>query len=88
MREHFQDQWKYFWKEIMGLRKGASKKEERVEEVDGRLLMERKAGERRWAEYSEGLLSVDEDKETEVVISGRRNGVRRLKGRNGTHIRR
>ena len=50
------------------MRKGATGKEERVKAEDGTLLVDKGAVERRWAEYFEDLLNVEDLNEDEVVI--------------------
>ena len=50
------------------MRKGGSRMEETVKDVNGQLLRAKEA-RKRWAEYFEQLLNVQEDRET---YSGRR----------------
>ena len=60
---------KKFWKEVRRVRKGGSRTEETVKDVSGWLLRgneERK----RWAEYFEELLNVQEDREADIVAVG------------------
>ena len=71
MTGNFQRNKKMFWKEVKRLRGGASGKEERVKAEDGRMLIEKDAVRKRWAEYFERLLNVEEDREPEIVAVGR-----------------
>ena len=48
---------KKFWKEVRRVRKGGSRMEEAVKDVNGRLLRGSEA-RKRWAEYFEELLNV------------------------------
>ena len=58
-----------FWKEERRVRKGGSMTEETVKDVNGRLL-EGNEARKRWAEYFEELLNVQEDRETDIVAVG------------------
>ena len=60
---------KKFWKEVGRVRKGGSRTEETVKDVNGRLLRGNDAG-KRWAEYFEELLNVKEDREADIVAVG------------------
>ena len=55
-----------FWK---GVRKGGLRMEETVKDVNGRLLRGNEA-RKRWAEYFEELLNVQEDREADIVAVG------------------
>ena len=55
----YQENKKKFWKEVRRVRKGGSRMEEIVKDVNGRLLRGSEA-RKRWAEYSEELLNVQE----------------------------
>jgi len=81
LTENFQVNKKMFWKEVKRTQKGTSGKEERVKTENGRLLIEKDAVRKRWAEYFERLLNAEEDREPEIVAVGRvRNEcVRRVK---------
>ena len=57
---------KKFWKEV---RKGGLRTEEIVKDVNGWLLRESEA-RKRWAEYFEELLNVQEDREADIVAVG------------------
>ena len=63
----YQENKKKFWKEV---RKGGSRTEEIVKDVNGRLLRGSEA-RKRWAEYFEELLNVQEDREADIVAVSR-----------------
>ena len=58
----YEENKKKFWKEV---RKGGSRTEETVKDVNGRLLRGNEA-RKRWAEYFEELLNVQEDREADI----------------------
>ena len=60
---------KKFWKEVRRVKKGGSRTEETVKDVNGRLLRGNEA-RKRWAEYFEELLNVQEDGEADIVAVG------------------
>ena len=60
---------KKFWKEVRRVRKGGLRMEETVKNVNGRLLRGNEA-RKRWAEYFEELLNVQEDREADIVAVG------------------
>ena len=60
---------KKFWKEVRRVKKGGSRTEETVKDADGRLLRGNEA-RKRWAEYFEELLNVQEDREADIVAVG------------------
>ena len=60
---------KKFWKEVRRVRKGELRTEETVKDVNGRLLRGNEA-RKRWAEYFEELLNVQEDREADIVAVG------------------
>ena len=51
------------------MRKGGSRMEETVKDVNGRWLRGNEA-RKRWAEYFEELLNVQEDREADIVAVG------------------
>ena len=51
------------------MRKGGSRTEETVKDVNGRLLRGNKA-RKRWGEYFEELLNVQEDREADIAAVG------------------
>ena len=65
----YEENKKKFWKEVRRVRKGGSRMEETVKDVNGRLLRENEA-RKRWAEYFEELLNVQEDREADIVAAG------------------
>ena len=56
----YEENKKKFWKEVRRVRKGGLRMEETVKDVNGRLLRGNEA-RKRWAEYFEELLNVQED---------------------------
>ena len=62
----YEENKKKFWKEV---RKGGSRTEETVKDVNGQLLRGNEA-RKRWAEYFEELLNVQEDRESDIVAVG------------------
>ena len=60
---------KKFWKEVRRVRKGGSRMEETVKDVNGWLLRGNEA-RKRWAEYFELLLNVQEYREADIVAVG------------------
>ena len=58
-----------FWKEVRRVRKGGSRTGETVKDVNGRLLRGNEAW-KRWAEYFEELLNIQEDREADIVAVG------------------
>jgi len=63
------------WKEVKRMWKGTSRKEERVKAKNVRLLIEKDAVRKRWAEYFERMLNVEEDREPEIAAVGRERGM-------------
>ena len=60
---------KKFWKEVRRVKKGGWRTEETVKDVNGRLLRGHEA-RKRWVEYFEELLNVQEDREADIVAVG------------------
>ena len=60
---------KKFWKEVKRVRKGGSRMEETVKDVNGQMLRGNDA-RKRWAEYFERLLNVEDDREAAIVEVG------------------
>ena len=65
----YEENKKKFWEEVGRVRKGESRTEETVKDVNGRLLRGNDA-RKSWAEYFEELLNVQEDREADVVAVG------------------
>ena len=65
----YEENKKKFWKEVRSVKKGGSRTEETVKDVNGRLLRGNEA-RKRWAEYFEELLNVQEDREADIVAVG------------------
>ena len=62
----YEENKKKFWKEVG---KGGSRTEEAVKDVNGQLLRGNEV-RKRWAEYIEELLNVQEDREADIVAVG------------------
>ena len=62
----YEENKKKFWKEV---RKGGSRMEETVKDVSGWLLRRNEA-RKRWTEYLDELLNVQEDREADIVAVG------------------
>ena len=65
-KRSYEENKKKLWKEV---RKGGLRMEETVKDVNGRLLRGNEA-RKRWAEYFEKLLNVQEDREADIVAVG------------------
>ena len=65
----YEENKKKFWKEVRRVRKGGLRMEETVKDVNGRSLRGNEA-RKRWAEYFEELLNVQEDREADIVAVG------------------
>ena len=61
---------KMFWKEVNRVRKGESKKEECVKDVNGEVLTEREQVLGRWGEYFGNLLNVTDERKAEIAVVG------------------
>ena len=67
---NFRDSKKMFWKEMKRIRKGESKKEECVKDVNGEVLSERRRVLGRWGEYFGSLLNATDEREAEIAVVG------------------
>ena len=65
----YEENRKKFWQEVRRVRKDGLRTEETVKDVNGRLLRGNEA-RKRWAEYFEELLNVQEDKEVDIGAVG------------------
>ena len=65
----YEENKKKFWKEVRKVKKGGLRTEEIVKAVNGQLLRGNEA-RKRWAEYFEELLNVQEDREADLVEVG------------------
>ena len=65
----YEENKKKFWKEVKRVRKGGSRMEETVKDVNGRMLKGNDV-RKRWADYFEELLNVEEDREATIVTVG------------------
>ena len=65
----FEENKKKFWKEVKRVRKGRSRMEESVKDVDGRILKGMDV-KKRWAKYFEDLLNFEENREAVIVAVG------------------
>ena len=68
--ENYERNKKMFWKEVKRVRKGESRREEAVKDENGELLVEGGAVRKRWAEYFERLLNVQDDREARIAAVG------------------
>ena len=59
-----------FWKEVKRVRKGEQGEDIRAKDRDKNMLIEGKAVRRRWAEYFEELLNVQNGVHANVVTEG------------------
>ena len=57
---------KKFWKELKRIRKGGTRMEEKIKDMNGRLLKGDDA-RKRWADHFENLLNVVEDRRAEII---------------------
>jgi len=70
MGRNFEEKRKVFWKEVKRIRKEESGREEKVKDKNGKLLVCGNEVKKRWAEYFEELLNVDDEREANVVAIG------------------
>ena len=63
----FEQDKKKFWKEVKRVRKGSSRSEETVKDGNGRSVKGNEA-RKRWAEYFESLLNIEDDREADVRV--------------------
>jgi hypothetical protein len=56
-----------FWKALRRVRKGENGRDEAVKDVNGRLLLERGDVRKKWAEYFEELLNVEDPREAYII---------------------
>ena len=69
LSREYEENKRKFWKELKRARKSGSKTEETVKDGNGRLLKGNDA-RKRWAEYFNALLNVEEEREAEIVAIG------------------
>ena len=65
----YEENKKKFWKEVKNVRRGKSRLEEMVKDINGQMLRGNEV-KGRWAEYFENLLNVEEDREAAIVAVG------------------
>ena len=75
----YEENKKKFWKEVRRVRKAGSTMEETVKDVNGRLMRGSEV-RKRWAEYFEELLNVQEDREADIVVVGGCSGASNGRG--------
>ena len=63
----YEENKKKFWKKVGRVRKGGSRTEETVKDVN-RWLLRGNYARKRWAEYFEELLNVQEDREADIMV--------------------
>ena len=78
LTENFAENKKMFWKEVKNMRKEGGKKEETVKDVNGQMLTEEGAVNRRWAEHFEELLNFEDDREARITAVAFEQGVPRM----------
>ena len=59
-----------FWKEVKRVRKGEQAREEIVKDVNGQILRDGVEVRRRWAEYFEHVLNVENVTEANINVAG------------------
>ena len=64
--ENFEENKKMFWKEVKRVRNGENGREDAVKEVNGSLLLESGDVRKRWAEYFEELVNVEDPREANI----------------------
>lgn len=84
--ENFERNKKMFWKEVKRARKGQSEREERVKGVDGRMIVEAEEVRKRWAEYFESLLNVEDEREADIRMDESVEGINVMRGFDDTVI--
>ena len=62
----FEENKKKFWKELKRIRKGGTRMEEKIKDMNGRLLKGDDA-RKRWADHFENLLNVVDDRRAEII---------------------
>ena len=68
----YEENKKKFWKEVKRVRKGESRMEESVKDKNGHILIGTDAI-KRWAEYFEELLNVEDEREAAITVVGGMN---------------
>ena len=61
-----------FWKEVKRVRKGEQARDEMVKAVNGKILREGVEVRRRWAEYFEQVLNLEDIREANINVVGDR----------------
>ncbi|MCP4254321.1 MAG: hypothetical protein GY775_13120, partial [Candidatus Scalindua sp.] len=79
---------KMFWKEVKRVRKGETGSEKRVKDLNGQLLVESEDVGKRWAEYFDELLNVEDEREVRIVAVGGERGMPVFGERNDANISR
>lgn len=64
--QSYEENKKKFWKEVKRVRKAGARIEETVKDGNGRLLKGEEA-RKRWAEYFESLLNVEDNREADII---------------------
>ena len=76
--ENFAQNKKMFWKEVKQLRKEGGKKEETVKDLNGQMLTEGEAVNKRWVEHFEELLNYEDNREARITAVAFEQGVPRM----------
>ena len=64
--ENYKGNKKLFWKDVNGVRKKEEGMEVKVNDANGVIMVEEEKVQRRWTEYFERLLNVDEGREAGI----------------------
>ena len=76
--ENFAQNKKMFWKEVKELRGEGGKREETVRDLNGQMLTEREAVNRRWAEHFRELLNHEDNREARITAVAFEQGAPRM----------
>ncbi|MCP4255879.1 MAG: hypothetical protein GY775_21255 [Candidatus Scalindua sp.] len=85
---NFEENKKMFWKEVKRVRKGETGSEKRVKDLNGQLLVESEDVGKRWAEYFDEILNVEDEREVRIVAVGGERGMPVFGERNDANISR
>ncbi|MCP4264721.1 MAG: hypothetical protein GY777_03945, partial [Candidatus Brocadiaceae bacterium] len=85
---NFKENKKMFWKEVKRVRKGETGSEKRVKDLNDQLLVESEDVGRRWAEYFDEILNVEDKREVKIVAVGGERGMPVFGERNDANVSR
>ena len=80
--ENFAQNKKMFWKEVKQLRKEGGRREETVKDLNGQMLTEGEAVQKRWVEHFEELLNYEDNREARITAVAFEQGVPRMGRKN------